>query len=230
MEALIIQVCFCLSYLACHSGVCLSVSSARPESALVQHHYQVITIPKNLSCRSPQLKKRRLLHSIIQGDNPVYSVFWKVSWGELHRPWGWWDGSGSGRELEGRKCRVSLVVRAFLTGLCSHKKDTRTVSAQPIIDPTFWIFWSLFFSLSLFFTAAPIWSVALKDEARLLGRPPPLSGLCHCDSRSGAALGWWWRWWWWAGPRWLQAATHLWRKVVFKLEKWLQNTSACSSV
>lgn len=36
---------------------------------------------------------------------------------------------------------------------------------------------------------APIWSGALKEEARLLGSRPRLFGLCHCDSHSGAALG-----------------------------------------
>lgn len=60
----------------------------------------------------------------------------------------------------------------FSTGLCSHKKGRE---AQPIIDPTFWIFLSLF--PPLFFTAAPLWSSALKEKGAAPCWPPQLQPL-----------------------------------------------------
>lgn len=204
-----------LSYLTCHpvsvtEGVCLCLQHSHPESALGHHHFQVIIIQKYLSYRC---QKSGWDYYIIQIDNPVYSVVKK--WGEVCFSnfvdgWTQWEGTARG----GWWCRVSLrdeVASTLLNwAVLTHKKGWE---AQPIIDQTFWIFLSFF---SPFFMAAPNWSVPLKETARLLGNCLNCPAFATVTATVEPPWGWWW-----AGPCWLQPATHLWTRAVFKLGKWL---------
>lgn len=100
--------------------------------------------PKYLHCTH---QKRKGDYYLIQGDNPVYSVVKKwgeVSFRNLVDGLTEWEGTARG----GEKCRVSLGDEVASTVLdwavLAHKK--RGWEAQPIIDATFWIFWSFIFS------------------------------------------------------------------------------------
>lgn len=148
-----------------------------------------------------------------------------MRWDELQKPCGWVDRVGG--NCKGRKCRVSLGDEVASTVLdwavLTHKKRLR---GEANYRPNFLdIFVSFFFFPPLFFMAAPIWSVALKEKEQLHGNRLNCPAFATVIATVEPPWGWWW-----AGPCWLQAATHLWRRAVFKLGKWLQNTHACSFV
>lgn len=164
-------------------SLCLLYS--QPESAPGKHHYQVIII-QNISPAGA--RRSRWDDYTIQGDNPVYSVVKK--WGEMSfrnlvDGWTEWEGTARGESVEFHWGMKWLLL--FLTGLCSHIK--KGWEAKPIIDPTFWIFLSLFFFSSPLLYGCTHLKCCPQRKGTASWQPPQLSGLCHCDSHSGAALG-----------------------------------------
>lgn len=163
-----------------------------------------LSLDNNPNCHPCRHQNSRRDYNIIQGDNPVQSVVKK--WGELQQPCGWVDKVGG--NCKGGKCRVSLGDEAASTVLdwavLSHKKGKE---AQPIIEPTLWIFLSFFSSLPLSLSrssiAAPIWGVALKVEAWLLGNHLNCPAVATVTATTEPPWGWRW-----AGPYWLLPATH----------------------
>ena len=104
----------------------------------------------------------------------------------------------------------SVGFHWFFPGLCSHiKKKKKRLRGAANYRPNFLDILVPFFLL--FFMAAPICSVALKEKGTATWQPPQLS-----TAIATAEPPWVWSW---AGPRWLQPATHLWRRAVFKLGK-----------
>lgn len=166
MDYFMMQIFFLpgLSLSQCYWGVCLSLPPAlTPGISTGAASLPGDNNPKYL----PRRRQKSIWdYYIIQGDNPVYSVVKKwgeVSFRNLVDGWTEWEGTARG----GAKCRVSLGDEVASTVLdwavLAHKKRLRGAANY---RPNFLDIFVLYF---LSFMAAPIWSVALKEKARLLG-------------------------------------------------------------
>lgn len=215
---------FFFSYLVCQSvsvtgAVCLALPPAL--TPWISSGAASLSGDKNPEYLPSRCRKSRWDYNIIQGDNPVYSDVKK--WGELQQPCGCVDRVGGDSEVGGGGCRVSLGDEVASTVLdwavLTHKKRLRDAANYRL---NFLDIFVLFFLLLYGCTHL---KCCPQRKARLLGNRLNCPAFATVIATAEPPWGWWW-----AGPRWLRPTTHLWKRAVFKLGKWLQNTCACSFV